>query len=119
MAVAPPTFVKVTDWSLLDPTITVPKVTADGLAFKRAVPDETPVPVSAIVKSCPCVSVVILSDPLADPIVEGANVKLAVAVCIGRKVTGPLKPDTLKELPAIPMLEMEMLALPVFEIVRT
>lgn len=79
-AVAAPTFVSVTDLFELDPTVTDPKFTGDGLALSCAVPAAMPVPVSEIETSRPVVSVVTASEPVTTPAALGLNLTVSLTL---------------------------------------
>jgi hypothetical protein len=115
-AVAAPTFARVI--VLLDdaPTMTEPKSTDDGVAVNCADPAETAVPVSAIDKSLPWVSVEMARVPLITPEAVGENLIVSVTLCEGAKLDGAVKPDAVKKFPVTARLVIPMLAVPEFVI---
>lgn len=104
VTVEPPVFVTVSDNGSLLPTCTVPKLKLAGFALNA--PTDAPTPASVMVKVGFGASEVIVTLPLAAPVVCGANVTVNVALCETFNATGVEMPPTLNPLPLAAICEI-------------
>ena len=90
MTLEPPVLVTVSDRVCLLPTVTLPKLRLVG--FDPNVPAVTPVPDNAIVSVGLEPSEVIVTVPLALPLVCGENFTVNVVLCEALRVRGVVIP---------------------------
>jgi hypothetical protein len=78
-------------WESLDPTVTLPKPTLDGVIVSAGC---TPAPVTGMTALAPCV-LVMVTFPLTLSLVVGLKFTVIDVVCAGVRVTGVVMPETL------------------------
>ena len=108
----PPELVSVPESDFEVPVCTLPKLKLDG--FGEIWPGVTPVPDSAIVRLETEASEVILTFPLAAPLVAGANRTVKDVLCPAFKVRGTVRPLILNPVPLAVAAEMVTAVPPVF-----
>src|SRR5579863_2000931 len=111
----PPLFVTVSERILLLPTDTVPKLRLVGLEVRG--PAAAPLPESGMFNVGFDAVDVMVRVPLTAPADAGSNETLKLALWPPARVRGAVIPLIVNPDPAIATLEIEMLALPTFEIV--
>ncbi len=115
LALTFPVFVTVTCFGLVDPTVTLPKLTLVGLALScKTAASPVPVKEMGIEASVALLAIVILPETLLAAVGLYAAVKLALAP--GVKVMGTVNPETLTA--ATEGVTPETVALAVPEFVR-
>ncbi|MGD1212835.1 MAG: hypothetical protein ABR973_15955, partial [Candidatus Acidiferrales bacterium] len=109
MRFALPVFVRVTVCELLPPTLTLPKLTLDGVTVSC---DCTPVPLKAIGVGEP--GALLVSEMLPEAVPEEVGAKTALnVVLLPGEIVWAEKPVTLNPLPATLSCETVRFALPV------
>jgi hypothetical protein len=111
-----PVLVTVSDSDLVWPSVSLPKDKLDGLGLNA--PVVSPVPLSAIVSDEFEAFDVIVTVPLAAPLVWGAKVIVKVVLCDGLTVTGALIPLSWKPDPVIAACVMLTAVPPVLLMVK-
>ena len=110
VTLVPPPLVKVIDWLLVEPTVTLPKAALAGFAV--SVPCVTPLPETGMVKFGSEPVEVSSTLPLAVPAEAGANFTVKVALWPAFNVIGRDSPLRLKPLPLAEAAEIETLLPP-------
>jgi len=98
-------------WVLLTPTVTLPKLTLEGIT---EICGCTPVPVSEIVAGEFVAVLLIMMLPDAAPRAVGAKLTPNARVCPAARLTVPEKPLTLNPAPLAATCEIVTLPAPVF-----
>jgi len=114
LSAAVPGFLMVRVWELLTPTVTLPKLTVEGMTEICAC---TPVPLRVMVEGELVALLTTATLPERLPVEAGANATLKVVDCPAASVTGSVIPLVLKPAPVALICEMETLEFPVLEIV--
>ena len=103
----PPEFVNVPDSDCVPPTVTVPKAKAVG--FDVIAPAVAPVPDNGMARLGLEAFEVMVTLPLADPDIVGANATVKLVLWPAIKVIGPLIPPSVKPAPLTATCEIVML----------
>lgn len=114
LSVAVPGFLIVSVWELVTPTVTLPKLTLEGMT---EICDCTPVPLRVIVEGEFVALLTTVTLPERLPVEAGVNVTPKDLDCPTARVRGSVIPLVLKPVPVALICETETLELPVFEIV--
>jgi hypothetical protein len=101
-------------WVLVTPTVTLPKLTLDGVT---EICGCTPVPLKVIVEGELVAVLTTVTLPGRLPVEVGANLTLSVADCPAARLRGSVIPLVLYPAPLTLICEMETLEFPVLEIV--
>ena len=111
LSVAVPGFLMVSVWELVTPTVTLPKLTLEGMMEICAC---APVPLRVIATGEFVALLTTVTLPERLPVEAGAKVTLKVVDCPAARLSGNAIPVTLKPAPLALTCEMETLEFPVF-----
>lgn len=111
LRVAVPGFCTVMVCVLVTPTVTFPKLTADGVTVIKGF---TPVPLKEMLRGELVALLVTAMLPVALPETAGVKVTLNDVLCPAAKVTGKAMADRLKPVPLAAICEMLTLEFPLF-----